>query len=112
MTEVAANNAALGAKRQADAGTRTPDPFITSEVLYQLSYVGARKDASDAIAACGDSRPRQPATPAPRLASSSSSDSPCFSQKDGPIPRISSSAAVLCGPARSTSSSTALEATV
>jgi hypothetical protein len=26
---------------QADAGTRTPDPFITSEVLYQLSYVGA-----------------------------------------------------------------------
>jgi hypothetical protein len=26
--------------RRADAGTRTPDPFITSEVLYQLSYVG------------------------------------------------------------------------
>jgi hypothetical protein len=26
---------------QADAGIRTPDPFITSEVLYQLSYVGA-----------------------------------------------------------------------
>ena len=26
---------------QADGGTRTPDPFITSEVLYQLSYVGA-----------------------------------------------------------------------
>jgi hypothetical protein len=25
---------------RADAGTRTPDPFITSEVLYQLSYVG------------------------------------------------------------------------
>jgi hypothetical protein len=25
---------------EADAGTRTPDPFITSEVLYQLSYVG------------------------------------------------------------------------
>jgi hypothetical protein len=25
---------------QADGGTRTPDPFITSEVLYQLSYVG------------------------------------------------------------------------
>jgi hypothetical protein len=25
---------------QADAGTRTRDPFITSEVLYQLSYVG------------------------------------------------------------------------
>ena len=28
-----------GAKR-ADARTRTADPFITSEVLYQLSYVG------------------------------------------------------------------------
>ena len=27
-------------KPKADAGTRTPDPFITSEVLYQLSYVG------------------------------------------------------------------------
>ena len=26
---------------EADAGTRTGDPFITSEVLYQLSYVGA-----------------------------------------------------------------------
>ena len=27
--------------READARTRTADPFITSEVLYQLSYVGA-----------------------------------------------------------------------
>ena len=27
---------------EADARTRTADPFITSEVLYQLSYVGAR----------------------------------------------------------------------
>src|SRR5205809_5235133 len=26
---------------QADARTRTGDPFITSEVLYQLSYVGS-----------------------------------------------------------------------
>ena len=26
--------------RKADARTRTGDPFITSEVLYQLSYVG------------------------------------------------------------------------
>jgi hypothetical protein len=25
---------------EADARTRTGDPFITSEVLYQLSYVG------------------------------------------------------------------------
>jgi hypothetical protein len=26
--------------RRADARIRTADPFITSEVLYQLSYVG------------------------------------------------------------------------
>ena len=26
--------------QQADARIRTGDPFITSEVLYQLSYVG------------------------------------------------------------------------
>jgi hypothetical protein len=29
-----------GNARKADARTRTGDPFITSEVLYQLSYVG------------------------------------------------------------------------
>ena len=28
---------------EADARTRTGDPFITSEVLYQLSYVGGRR---------------------------------------------------------------------
>jgi hypothetical protein len=28
---------------QADARTRTGDPFITSEVLYQLSYVGSAR---------------------------------------------------------------------
>ena len=27
-------------EREADARIRTADPFITSEVLYQLSYVG------------------------------------------------------------------------
>ena len=32
--------AAIQTIQRADAGTRTPDPFITSEVLYQLSYVG------------------------------------------------------------------------
>src|SRR5437867_11315854 len=31
---------ATGSEREADARTRTGDPFITSEVLYQLSYVG------------------------------------------------------------------------
>jgi hypothetical protein len=39
-------NAYLQGFLRADAGTRTPDPFITSEVLYQLSYVGAAPDAS------------------------------------------------------------------
>src|SRR5207247_5165387 len=39
------SRSALGAPQtrsqiQADARTRTGDPFITSEVLYQLSYVG------------------------------------------------------------------------
>ena len=32
---------------KADARTRTGDPFITSEVLYQLSYVGACRDFLD-----------------------------------------------------------------
>ena len=32
----------MGLSREADARTRTGDPFITSEVLYQLSYVGNR----------------------------------------------------------------------
>ena len=31
---------------EADARTRTADPFITSEVLYQLSYVGAASQSS------------------------------------------------------------------
>ncbi len=30
----------VAAKNRAGAGTRTPDIFITSEVLYQLSYAG------------------------------------------------------------------------
>lgn len=32
---------------RADGETRTPDPFITSEVLYQLSYVGVCRDLPD-----------------------------------------------------------------
>jgi hypothetical protein len=31
----------MGDSSEADGGTRTPDPIITSDVLYQLSYVGA-----------------------------------------------------------------------
>ncbi len=34
---------------RADARTRTADPFITSEVLYQLSYVGG---AGSSVARC------------------------------------------------------------
>jgi hypothetical protein len=37
---------------EADARTRTGDPFITSEVLYQLSYVGAELDSSAGHAHC------------------------------------------------------------
>ena len=36
----APHRARLQAFLEADARTRTADPFITSEVLYQLSYVG------------------------------------------------------------------------
>ena len=36
-----------GAFLRADGGTRTPDPIITSDVLYQLSYVGEVGDGSD-----------------------------------------------------------------
>ena len=35
---------------EADARTRTGDPFITSEVLYQLSYVGEAGQCSAAQA--------------------------------------------------------------
>ena len=31
---------------QADEGTRTPDPLLTMEVLYQLSYVGTASNPS------------------------------------------------------------------
>ena len=31
--------------RQADVGTRTRDPLLTMEVLYQLSYVGAKPES-------------------------------------------------------------------
>ena len=34
-----------GKETGADAGNRTPDPIITSDVLCQLSYVGPRKQA-------------------------------------------------------------------
>ena len=51
---------------KADARIRTGDPFITSEVLYQLSYVG--ESALDGI---GDRRARvRPPSTRPRPAGS------------------------------------------
>jgi hypothetical protein len=41
-----------GRPPQADARIRTGDPFITSEVLYQLSYVGICRDFSELMLAC------------------------------------------------------------
>jgi hypothetical protein len=37
---------------RADAGTRTPDPLLTMEVLYQLSYVGVSDDGGSRIRTC------------------------------------------------------------
>ena len=37
-------------RSQADERIRTADPFITSEVLYQLSYVGVGDDGIDRAA--------------------------------------------------------------
>ena len=45
---------------RADARIRTGDPFITSEVLYQLSYVGGRDESSD-----GSRRPLAAQSPTP-----------------------------------------------
>jgi hypothetical protein len=55
---------------KADAGTRTPDPFITSEVLYQLSYVGATlmlaAQASGRSPRSAPAPGRRPRAPEPR----------------------------------------------
>jgi hypothetical protein len=45
VARAAADNPALSRKK-ADARIRTADPFITSEVLYQLSYVGVGSHSS------------------------------------------------------------------
>src|SRR5829696_1187267 len=39
----------IGDGREADEGTRTPDPLLTMEVLYQLSYVGAETKATQGV---------------------------------------------------------------
>jgi hypothetical protein len=50
-----ANRRYAGTLREADARIRTADPFITSEVLYQLSYVGE----APTVAAPGASEARR-----------------------------------------------------
>jgi hypothetical protein len=42
-----------GLVERADARTRTGDPFITSEVLYQLSYVGGTPRLASFRRNCG-----------------------------------------------------------
>ncbi len=44
---------------RADAGTRTPDPFITSEVLYQLSYVGVWLHGAISVGLCCNEKYRR-----------------------------------------------------
>jgi hypothetical protein len=39
--------------RKADAGTRTPDPLLTMEVLYRLSYVGGLPARSQVVGGAG-----------------------------------------------------------
>lgn len=52
-----------GQVERADAGIRTPDPIITSDVLYQLSYVGtgyrspAAPESQVALGSLPDRRP-------------------------------------------------------
>ena len=73
---------------QADGRIRTGDPFITSEVLYQLSYVGRGRDSSGGVWASqclrAEQSPHSPVTttpaavgskPASRAATSSGSGS-------------------------------------
>jgi hypothetical protein len=40
------NRIPTGQATEARKGTRTPDPLLTMEVLYQLSYPGSRRDSS------------------------------------------------------------------
>src|ERR1700749_1376977 len=63
-------NTQLRALRRADARNRTGDPFITSEVLYQLSYVGGALKAS-APGRQLEVRTDRPAGPERRLARAS-----------------------------------------
>jgi hypothetical protein len=64
--------------RRADERIRTADPFITSEVLYQLSYVGSGGNASRSPRPQGAvtaHEPRAPNVPAP--AARTTTPAPC-----------------------------------
>src|SRR5438067_11246667 len=54
------------AVERADAGTRTPDPIITSDVLYQLSYVGGGSQSSRGNRGLSPSADRQQRAPLAR----------------------------------------------
>ena len=47
-------------KNKADERIRTADPFITSEVLYQLSYVGACRHPGERAPTVGSYPPGRP----------------------------------------------------
>ncbi len=53
---------------QAQTGTRTPDPFLTMEVLYQLSYLGSTGQAPERGILGPPPGPHLDALPPPRLA--------------------------------------------
>ena len=99
---------------EADAGTRTPDPFITSEVLYQLSYVGATRMLArrqPLVAA------RQPALARIAIATArvqlrQQRLAVLLAERRADAADLEQRLRRCAGVARSTSSSTALEATV
>jgi hypothetical protein len=47
------NRVLAGRYFRADAGTRTPDPLLTMEVLYRLSYVGAEAQLRALVGGAG-----------------------------------------------------------
>jgi hypothetical protein len=65
---------------KADARIRTADPFITSEVLYQLSYVGAAPTL--AKVACSNPDRREKGDPSTAGAPGSPMGGVCWASKD------------------------------
>jgi hypothetical protein len=55
FTTDVAREQACGEKNGAGEGTRTPDPIITNDVLYQLSYTGILLGRGLALSTARDS---------------------------------------------------------